>query len=363
MAAKKTKESKAITLSTAALAHGESAYGARYVKTGFAFTPAMDLAFGLGYPHYVELADGHPADESVEAGLAHLADTDRGVRVWPRGVASRTARAYALLLNAKLRVAPFSKEGAVTADEAREIIRTSLDCNRGDRLLLLLEALVGTDVVLEAAIETMEGYGEAQWTGSDFDMVTYPLGFLLLRVPEAASARARARLEALYDKAKKAGWASDGVNNLDVALHGVEGAERSGYRPEGEAISSMYITHVVDDPEWVAKTVAAGGAPDSSVMPDPRLAFLGGEAVLKAERGWWKKYTKIGAQQAYVEGFGQIRSQTLLPAFLEMTAASKAKKEATAWFVQHADFARSFLEAQAKGKGGDAAKAVLKALG
>ena len=112
-------------------------------------------------------------------GLKFVADSDHSVRVWPREVASRTARAYSLLLNAKLRVEPFSKGGPVTADEAREIVKTSLDCNRGDRLVLLLEALVGTDVVLDAVISTMETYGEAQWTGSDFDMVTYPLGFTL----------------------------------------------------------------------------------------------------------------------------------------------------------------------------------------
>jgi hypothetical protein len=362
MAAKKS--SKALTLSTAALASGDQAFGARYLKKGFAFTKEMDLAFALGYPHYVELCDGHPADESpMEAGLEFVDADDHTTRVWPREVASRTARAFPLLLNAKLRAKAFSQGGPVTADEARTIVQGSLDCNRGDRLLLLLEALVGTEVVCDAAVATMETYGEAQWTGSDFDVVTYTLGFLLLRLPAEASTKARARFEALHAKVTKAGWESDGIKNLDVALHGVAGAERSAYRPEGEAISSMYVTHVVDDPVWVAKTVLAGGPPDASSMPDPRLAFLGGQPVLEAEAKWWKKYSRAGGHAAFVERFGHIHTEALLPAFLEMTAASKAKKEAAAWFVQHADFARPFLEKQAKGKNADAAKAVLKAIG
>lgn len=266
-------------------------------------------------------------------------------------------------LNDNLRKAPFSKGGPFSADEARALLKASLDCERGDRLLLLLEALVGTDVVCDAAITTMEGYGQAQWTGSDFDLVPYALGFLLLRLPADTSEKARARLEALHGKIAKAGWESDAVKNLDVALHGVAGAERSAYRPEDDAISSMYVTHIVDDPAWVGKTVLAGGPPDSSVMPDPRLAFLGGPPVLEAEAKWWKKYTRAGAPAAFVERLGQIRSETLLPALLEMSAASKAKREATAWFVQHADFARAFLEKHSKGKSADAARAVLKAIG
>src|SRR5215510_13994667 len=36
---------------TAALAHGSAASGARFVRPGFALTPEADLAFALGFPH------------------------------------------------------------------------------------------------------------------------------------------------------------------------------------------------------------------------------------------------------------------------------------------------------------------------
>ncbi len=103
---------------------------------------------------------------------------------------------------------------------------------------------------------------------------------------------------------------------------------------------------------------------DESVYPDPRIAFLGGDKALDAECSWCKKYTKPGAHEIFVERFGHIRSENLLPVFLEMTAGSKAKREAAAWFKEHADFARAFLEARATSKGADAAsaKVVLKGL-
>jgi hypothetical protein len=126
----------------------------------------------------------------------------------------------------------------------------------------------------------------------------------------------------------------------------------------------MYAVHVVDDPAWVARTVLAAGPPDASVYPDPRLSFLGGDEVLAAECSWWNRYTKPGSHAIFVvERMGRIRSERLLPALLEMTAASNAKREATAWFVEHAGFARDFLEEQAGGPGGETARRVLEALG
>src|SRR5262245_60760003 len=47
---------------TMALQHGTAAAGARFVRHGFATTPAGDLAFALGFPHLEYICDQHPDD-------------------------------------------------------------------------------------------------------------------------------------------------------------------------------------------------------------------------------------------------------------------------------------------------------------
>lgn len=353
-----------VKLSTAALRHAGAASGARYVKPGFAVTSEMDLAFALGYPHLIYLVDSHPADDDpLGAGLAFIDEQGISARVWPREIASRAARSFVFLPDRDDdRREAFSHGGPVTEEEARDIIERWLDCNHGDLLLLLLEALVGPDIVCEAAITTMEGYGEEQWTSVDLTKAPYELGFLVMRLPSASSESARARLEVLLENVRRAGWQSKAARYLDCALHGIEGVERSAYRPDGKYISPTFLTHVVDHPAWVAKAVLAGGPPDESIYPDPRLSFLGGDEVLEAECSWWNKYTRPGSHAIFVERFGHIRSEKLLPVFLEMTYKSKAKKEALAWFAAHADFARGFLERQARGAD-EAARNVLEAIG
>jgi hypothetical protein len=52
------------------------------VKKGYTFSPEMDLAFALGYPHFVYLADGHPADEDAAVlGSQFIADNARDITI------------------------------------------------------------------------------------------------------------------------------------------------------------------------------------------------------------------------------------------------------------------------------------------
>lgn len=350
-----------VTLSTAALVHGASAQGAAYVKKGYTFSPEMDLAFALGYPHFVYLADGHPADEDPAVlGSQFIADNARDITIWPREVAYRAARAWSSLNNASLRAERFKEDkGPIREDEAADIVRTRLRAFRGDVLMLLLEGMVGPDVVADAAVSAMETYGEEDWDA--MGGAPYALGFVLLRLPAATAEKLRGRLHAVQSRVQKAGWNTRSIRDLDVMLHGLEGAERSAYRPSGTHISRMYTTLVNDDPTWVAKTVLAGGPPDESLWPDPRMSFLGGEAVLDVECRWWKHYTRPDAHAVFVDRFGHVRSEKLLSTFLEMTSGSNAKKLATAWFLAHASFARAFLQRE-KANGSEAAKRILRTI-
>src|SRR6185436_7068491 len=74
---------------TAALAHGSAASGARFVRPGFALSPEADLAFALGYPHLEYIVDDHPDDARAEM----IAYERRSYRLgWPRKIATRWCR-------------------------------------------------------------------------------------------------------------------------------------------------------------------------------------------------------------------------------------------------------------------------------
>src|SRR5882672_6829895 len=74
---------------TQALQHGAAAYGARFIKPGFATTKAGDLAFALGFPHLEYIVDDHPDDARAEM----IAYERRSYRLgWPRNVAIRWCR-------------------------------------------------------------------------------------------------------------------------------------------------------------------------------------------------------------------------------------------------------------------------------
>src|SRR3954462_2748661 len=74
---------------TAALAHGSAAAGARFIRPGFATTPEADLAFALGFPHLEYIVDDHP--DTAPAGM--IAYERRSYRLgWPRNIAIRWCR-------------------------------------------------------------------------------------------------------------------------------------------------------------------------------------------------------------------------------------------------------------------------------
>ncbi len=370
MATKKTTKSSPTTRRTAAFKHGAGAFGAKYLRPGFAFTPEQDLHFALGYPHHAVLLDGDPADETPEARAAFVNDTGLGPLVpWPRGTAIRAVRVFDRILDDDALLEAMGKPASeITDDEAARLVEKNFTESKASRLLLLLEGLVGPDAVVQGALSVLAKRGEeiVQDDDADVGSTIYTLGFLLLRLPAAAGAAARAQLASLYEAL--ASRSTDPpldrpspLRSLDVVLHGAAGSERSGHRAAGK-VSIYFLGHVVDDPAYVARVVPPVIKPFADDDPDPRRAFLGGEEVLAREVAAWKGYR---AQDRVVERFGAIRSELILPAMLEMSATSKAKRDAAAWFGAHRDFAEPFLAKTARGKGASApwAKDVLAKLG
>ncbi len=339
--AKKTPER-----TTEALRAGQDAAGAKLVKEGFAFTPEMDLAFALGFPHMRFVTDD-ASDKDVEAAIKGSGSSWDARLVWPRA----TATAYVLTLAAENDDKWKKQKGPITAEMAYDIMvaRTNFGSVptrfHQPASIQLLEAMVGTEPVVNGMLDGLEkrlarhpvDFVDGSWS----EVGVWELGYLLLRLPDEESAAAKKRIEALV-KAFEDKKADDRrvVSAMRLSIGGRAAAEKYAYRPDGNdpavkdaPISPFELGHVTDDAAFVADHVVRGGGPDVSSFPDARLSFLGGDAVLSTEKKHWSKYRGKGVHAYIVATFGEIRSPMVEAMIADMAKGSSAKREAAAWLA------------------------------
>src|SRR5215468_2578794 len=278
---------------TAALAHGSAASGARFLRPGFALTPEADLAFALGFPHLEYIVDDHPDDARAEM----IAYERRSYRLgWPRKVATRWCRITASKgcrrtpqgateldtagKKALKNAAPLAPDEIVATLKAMFSDTSSYDDLRD--LVRLFEAFAGPELVASAIVDALEKSSNTVWNHQDADraLVMHHVGFLLLRLPPAGADKLRGRLAAVFDRRVKAlpskelgvrkGERGSLLRALDIVLNGRPGAERSGERSE-DIIAPGDLVHVTGDAAFVREAAC------QRVSPDPRLVFLGGE--------------------------------------------------------------------------------------
>jgi len=323
---------------TAALAHGSAAAGARFIRPGFAITPEADLAFALGFPHLEYIVDDHPDDARAEM----IAYERRSYRLgWPRNIATRWCRITA---SKGCRRTPQGateldtagkkalKNGAALAPDEIALTLKALFTDTSSYedlrdLVRLFEAFVGPELVASSIVDALERSSSAVWTHQDHDraQVMHHVGFLLLRLPPATADRLRGRLSAVFDRRVKAlptkelgprrGERGSLLRALDVVLHGRLGAERSGERSE-DGVEPGDLLHVTDDAEFVREAALL------RIAPDARLVFLGGEPVLERLLDGFARLR--GAHHALLDGFAEVAS----PAAIQLVQRIAAGKEA-----------------------------------
>ncbi|MBA3394221.1 MAG: hypothetical protein H0T89_16355 [Deltaproteobacteria bacterium] len=310
--------------------------GLRFLRDGFAYTAQDDRLFALGWPHARILdADHEDADDPMTPLEEMLEDEENRPyeQVWPLEVARRFVR----VLGAREQrastasLAAVAKRGEpVTAAEARELVTnavTRIGYNEGDlveHFVLLLEAMVGAEPVLEAAIDAFERLAPGAWASRNADAgeVLFELGFILLRAPGAIAVTYRRRLADLWSRITTGGRPeSEQADALDAVVNNAEGATRAG----GKA-RDMYA-HVTGAPELLAKVVR-----ESEYIPDARFIFLGGEGVLAELARQWKDWDAA----TFLADLGRIRGPGVVEIVRAMSVRSDAKPEAKAWLRDHA---------------------------
>jgi hypothetical protein len=329
---------------TEAFAHGKTAYGARFVKPGFALTPQADLAFALGFPHLEYIVDDHPDDARAEM----IAYERRSYRLgWPRNVAIRWCRITA---SKGCRRTP---QGATELDTAgkkalkngaplaTEEVALTLKAMFSDTssyedlraLVWLFEAFMGPELVATSIVDALEKSSNNVWNHQDHDraQVMHHVGFLLLRLPAGLADKLRSRLAAIFERRVKAlpskelgprkGERGSLVRALDVVLHGRAGAERSGERSE-DVIDPGDLVHITNDAEFVREVAC------QQIAPDPRLVFLGGDPVLEH---LLDRFIRLrGMHHALLDGFAEVASPRAIKLIERIAAGKEAAERAKA---------------------------------
>jgi hypothetical protein len=329
---------------TQALAHGKTAYGARFIQSGFAITPEADLAFALGFPHLEYIVDDHPDDARAEI----IAYERRSYRLgWPRNVAIRWCRITAS------KGCKRTPQGATELDTAgKKALKNSAPLSADEvaltlksmfsdtssyedlrDLVRLFEAFFGPELVASSIVDALDKASNNVWNHQDHDraLVMHHIGFLLLRLPPALADKLRGRLAAIFDRRVKAlpskelgprkGERGSLLRALDIVLHGRAGAERSGERSE-DTIEPADLVHITGDRDFVREAACR------QLSTDPRLVFLGGEPVLEQ---LLDRFARLrGLHHVLVDGFADVASPRAVQLLQRIAAGKEAPDRARA---------------------------------
>lgn len=334
--------------------------GLANVKKGFCFTPAHDQLFALGWPHIRMLSD--VSVEPYKLALYHLMQTDFDLRLtWPRSLALALVRAWGI--GRLYDIAPGKREirkevqealwnlEPMTDAEVRALIQTRMATTPlwiGDRatesFVLLAEALTSAEVIAGAIVDALEGMVREDL----FDMqpmpslITFQLGYLLLRMPAGKADGFKARLEnVLHGTADLAPGSGTRLpqtpchaRSIMLVLDGANAANRTTDH------DLRWYTHSTDPvPVRMRASINRG-----FTLPDARLAWIGGARILESRFGGWYKKLDATDQKWFMEQMGPVKAVEVIPIMLALATESTVRPHARNWLLEHRDFAMPVVE-------------------
>lgn len=348
------------------------------------FTDEQDRLYERGWPYMRILVDGHKDDRKAVQSAQKF---NRYHVHWPREVAHRFVRGAVFSqcngaswqdprVRAKLEVA-----GAINEDEAGMLLddlltsRVKAQPHRLSTLLLLLEAMVGTEFVIDSVLPRIECLPRARWLPdrSSFNpgddeipgFVAFHLGFMMLRLSRERALEVRQRLERLYERMVDIHGIPHHerclLGDIDLALHGSRAIAR--VMPNSRWKFLIWYANV-DNLKILKKRMdRIEGRYLADWVPNGRLVYLAGYELLDT---YAENLIRVSAPQVpgFLEDIGMFRCETVTRIMLEFVGKKAARDAPLTWFSRHADFARETLEevAQEQGHLSRAAQAALDSL-
>jgi hypothetical protein len=368
MATKKAQVAATAPLASRALEHGARAFGARYLRSGWALTPELDLAFALG----------HGAAQFAPTVLLPDIDPSKLAKLkWQDAVVHRNVAIHVLRTGHSVWTQPVTAEASpatIEPDEAVGILKRLVPF-AGIMPFGALEAMLGPSFMLSAfldVLETLPTDERGPWYNNVLQVTWQVVHGLLLRVLPEEHAAARTRLDALLAARSDA----HGARYLDISLHGPLGIVRRGYKysrekrcygadPGSDApASQLDLTFLDGREDHVARSLGAlwdafEWKPAKWMIgpSSARLLFLGGEGALAHEARAVELYPKTMHADA-LASYSEMRTPSAARLVLALTRdGSGVQKQASAWLATHASWVRPLLEEWSRGIGSDADRA------
>jgi len=263
----------------------------------------------------------------------------------------------------------FADGSPVSKDEAHDLVRVTMDVpgcsfNGNHRALFyVLEALVGTEAVVDAILDALEALPDKRITheigGPDRKTggPAYLLGFMLRRLSPASRTTREKRLRALLDhahalcaKASSTNW--ELIPVIESVLDGWSAPSLT--TPGGYVYASRYV-FATDDLERLRALLASKDTILDYGVLDVHFVYLLGPEIIES---LGKRRPLKVALSAMFEDLGKIRHPAVVALFLEYVGKPMAKDWPLQWFRAHEKYARPLLESMR----GEKAKAVLGAM-
>ena len=376
-----------------ALSAGDRACGLERIREGFAESAAYDRLFALGWPKIV-LTGGETPTLDERVALAGVGVMRR--RVWPAAVLGPLVRFWtapshvAYGMDAHGRGGTYddrgrpmpSAQGLAILDEemplgvaeAERLLGELVGRSWGEvailrNVLRVVEAAIGSAATVDIVVRAMEAWPPEVWTGTRHLQyhAVLEVSALFDRVTSKERSAVTDRLERVFERVVRDAFGADvpplrgaaehapPLRPLDVVLHGVEGAKRSGIGVPKHPIGWSELGWIRDGGDLILDAMKSGRA--TSTLPDVRRVFEGGEETLDIEARTWRTIEEADDQRVMIDTYGVLASPRIVGLFLDMAANSKVKAEARAWFERRREFARPELERLARGRGQLAAEA------
>lgn len=350
----------------------KKASGRKQVKKGFAFTPEHDELFALGWPHLRLLYDHNGDPERHALGL--LRDLDFSLTIqWPRNVACAIFRAFSQ--------GQLFRMGPATRDFRSAALRSMTNLHEPDQddiekalalrfkftpmwsnergtesFILLAEALSETAWVAEAIVNQLEelDFDQLHDNQAHPALITYQLGYLLLRLPKKQADAVRARLTHILEGNGAIRPGTDvriprhpcHVRSISLVLNPKEAADR--YTDK----DVRWYTHATAEPRTVLMRSTIN---HNYSLPDVRLLWIGGDKLLSTRL--FQRWDMLHGpdRRWFFEQVAPVASPEVTHLMVDLwNRGENVANAAKAWVIEHADHTRPTLEDLAASNSGAA---------
>ena len=231
---------------------------------------------------------------------------------------------------------------------ARTTARSALwsDSRASESMVFYAEALTETEWVAEAILEAVESMDSDElWESVPTQsLITYQLGFLLLRLPQATANNIKIRLRDILDSPWGLGR-NDAASTPTTASHLRAIALILGGAEAAESLTDhdlRWYGHITDSPKTLMMRAQINR---SFTRPDARLMFLGGADLLDTRVGKWWENLSPDDQRWFFNQISPIQAPQMVSLMARMALDhTSVHKLAKAWAITHAAYATPILK-------------------